>query len=334
MLSVAVFSLIFSVLNAQNNQTECNQINPLAAAPSEVQRHFQTPQDQGGSNWCHSFVMRDLIAQKTGRILSVNHIAATGYAQDLQNRRREGRNVWADQAWYDRFMDISDLGQALSRSEGVCVQGHRNEWADATRGERMAEFNAVTERLLSRKDDSQTQRCNSVTQSPLTTSQRMNVQEISRACENALGSTLPEVAANLWRDECRRSSNLVSVSDLRVGGNEAAKNQQATAAQARQFVSDLDQQLRQRVVAVAYVPELLNGRRAPSRDAGHYSVVVGREWDAARHTCMYRIRNSWGENGCGRLIRNDANVMCRQDGTFNVTPQALQRAIQGVRYLE
>jgi hypothetical protein len=69
------------------------------------------------------------------------------------------------------------------------------------------------------------------------------------------------------------------------------------------------------------VPRLFRGWGA------HASTIVGREWDSRRSECVYRVRNTWGEQ-CDPNFQN-----CR-DGHFLLTANELDWAIFEVQWFE
>lgn len=68
----------------------------------------------------------------------------------------------------------------------------------------------------------------------------------------------------------------------------------------------------------------------PAGHAFHAMVIVGREWDAARGQCRFRVRNSWGAT-CS--LPYSQRVQCDRDGTLLVDGDLLNQSVQSVNYI-
>jgi hypothetical protein len=68
----------------------------------------------------------------------------------------------------------------------------------------------------------------------------------------------------------------------------------------------------------------------PEGHAYHAMVIVGREWDAARGQCRFRVWNSWGAT-CS--LPYSRRVQCDRDGTLLVDGDLLNETVQSVNYI-
>jgi hypothetical protein len=272
-----------------------------------------------------------------GRSVSAAHLAAAGYAEDLRDRRArqgQGATVWDDRDWLTRNNNITQVIAAAQRGP-ICTE----EGLPSRDPEKRVQ--QVEDHLLAVRR--QAPGGSARLPNPFCeTSRRHGLlpglsDELMQTVASQVGPDRPSVASRLAAEACQRSQQTIDISGVRAQILDGPKQGEPSSAQTQQFLGRLDEQLtRGQVVGVAFTPEWLNRRGAPS-EGGHYATVVGRIWDQRSRQCLYVFRNTWGRNGCGDLIRPATGVVCNpngRSGTFAVSRARLRDAISGVAYLE